>query len=269
MKTDGIFQFESPGMKRFLEKLKVASFDDLIAALALYRPGAMEFIDNYIRRKEGLEEVTYPDKCLEKILKPTYGIIIYQEQILEIARTYAGYTLGEADILRRAISKKKEKVLLEEKPKFIEKSLSNGHTQKQAEQIYNLILKFANYGFNKSHSVGYATVAYKMAFLKTYFFQYFETAILNNVIGNDYKTKLYLSEIRQNKIEILPPDINQSTSIYQVQDKKIICPLSIIKNVGTTISRQIIEERKLAPYTSFINFLERNYSLLQKSFSFN
>ena len=112
VKTDGIFQFESPGMKRFLEKLKVASFDDLIAALALYRPGAMEFIDNYIRRKEGLEEVTYPDKCLEKILKPTYGIIIYQEQILEIARTYAGYTLGEADILRRAISKKKEKVLI-------------------------------------------------------------------------------------------------------------------------------------------------------------
>ena len=265
VKTDGIFQFESPGMKRFLEKLKVASFDDLIAALALYRPGAMEFIDNYIRRKEGLEEVTYPDKCLEKILKPTYGIIIYQEQILEIARTYAGYTLGEADILRRAISKKKEKVLLEEKPKFIEKSLSNGHTQKQAEQIYNLILKFANYGFNKSHSVGYATVAYKMAFLKTYFFQYFETAILNNVIGNDYKTKLYLSEIRQNKIEILPPDINQSTSIYQVQDKKIICPLSIIKNVGTTISRQIIEERKLAPYTSFINFLERNYSPSSKN----
>ena len=225
----------------------------------------MEFIDNYIRRKEGLEEVTYPDKCLEKILKPTYGIIIYQEQILEIARTYAGYTLGEADILRRAISKKKEKVLIEEKPKFIEKSLSNGHTQKQAEQIYNLILKFANYGFNKSHSVGYATVAYKMAFLKTYFFQYFETAILNNVIGNDYKTKLYLSEIRQNKIEILPPDINQSTSIYQVQDKKIICPLSIIKNVGTTISRQIIEERKLAPYTSFINFLERNYSPSSKN----
>ena len=260
VKTDGIFQFESPGMKRFLEKLKVSSFNDLIAAIALYRPGAMEFIDNYIRRKEGLEPVTYPDPSLEDILKPTYGIIIYQEQILEIARTYAGYTLGEADILRRAISKKKEQILIEEKPKFIEKSLSNGHTKNQAEQIYNLILKFANYGFNKSHSVGYATVAYKMAFLKTYFFQYFETAILNNVIGNDYKTKLYLSEIRQNKIEILPPDINQSTSIYQVQNEKIICPLSIIKNVGTTIASQIIQERKLSPYTSFINFLERNYS---------
>ena len=261
VKTDGIFQFESFGMRRFLEKLQVSSFDDIIAALALYRPGAMDFIDNYIRRKYGEEQIDYLDKSLEPILKPTYGIIIYQEQILEIARTFAGYTLGEADILRRAISKKKESVLLQEKPKFIEKSLIKGHTQEKAEQIYNLILKFANYGFNKSHSVGYATVAYKMAFLKTYFFKYFETAILNNVIGNDTKTKIYLDEIKQNNIKIVPPDINESTSKYEVINNSIRCPLSIITNVGTLVAKEIIDKRQDAPYKDFIDFVIKTYSV--------
>lgn len=261
VKTDGIFQFESNGMRRFLEKLQVSSFDDIIAALALYRPGAMDFIDNYIRRKNGEEQVEYLDKSLEPILKPTYGIIIYQEQIMQIARTLAGYTLGEADILRRAISKKKESVLLQEKPKFIEKSIANGYTYETAEKIYNLILKFANYGFNKSHSVGYATVAYKMAFLKTYFFKYFETAILNNVIGNDNKTKIYLAEIKQNNIKILPPDINESTNKYEVVGEAIRCPLSIITNVGTLIAKEIIEKRQDTPYKDFIDFVIRTYSV--------
>ena len=261
VKTDGIFQFESTGMRRFLEKLEVSSFDDIIAALALYRPGAMEFIDNYIRRKNGKEKIDYLDKSLEPILKPTYGIIIYQEQIMEIARTLADYSLGEADILRRAISKKKESVLIEEKPKFIEKSISNGYTYEKAEKIYNLILKFANYGFNKSHSVGYATVAYKMAFLKTYFFKYFETAILNNAIGNDTKTKIYLAEIKQNNIKILPPDINESTNKYEVVEDGIRCPLSIISNVGSLIAKDIIEKRKEFPYKDFTDFVIRSYSV--------
>ena len=259
-KTDGIFQFESPGMRRFLEKLEVSSFDDIIAALALYRPGAMDFIDNYIRRKEGLEPIEYLDKSLEPILKPTYGIIIYQEQIMQIARTLANYTLGEADILRRAISKKKEEVLLHEKPRFIEKSIQNGYTKEVAEQIYNMILKFANYGFNKSHSVGYATVAYKMAFLKTYFFKYFEIAILNNVIGNDTKTKIYLAEIKQNNIKILPPDINESTNKYEVIGDAIRCPLSIITNVGSLVAKEIITKREGEPYKDFIDFVIRTYS---------
>ena len=261
VKTDGIFQFESTGMRRFLEKLEVSSFDDVIAALALYRPGAMDFIDNYIRRKNNLERIDYLDKSLEPILKSTYGIIIYQEQILEIARTFAGYSLGEADILRRAISKKKEEILLEEKPKFINKSISNGYTYETAEKIYNLILKFANYGFNKSHSVGYATVAYKMAFLKTYFFKYFETAILNNVIGNDTKTKIYIAEIKQNNIKILPPDINKSSNKYVVEDDDIRCPLSIITNVGTLVAKEIISKREERPYKDFIDFVVRNYSV--------
>ena len=259
--TDGIFQFESTGMKRFLTKLKPSSFDDIIAALALYRPGAMDYIDNYIRRKEGKEKVEYIDKSLEPILSSTYGIIIYQEQILEIARTLAGYTLGEADILRRAISKKKEEILLKEKPKFIKKSIEKGYSKEVAEQIYNLILKFANYGFNKSHSVGYATVAYKMAFLKTYFFKYFVTAILNNTIGNETKTKIYLTEVKQHNIKVLLPDVNLSTNKYTIENNSIRCPLSIIKNVGTSISQEIIEKRKLSPYKDFIDFIKRNYGI--------
>ena len=256
--TDGIFQFESPGMRRFLTKLQASSFDDIIAALALYRPGAMDFIDNYIRRKEGKEEVDYIVDSLEPILSSTYGIIIYQEQILQIARTLANYSLGEADILRRAISKKKEELIINEKPKFIEKSINNGYSKEISEKIYNLILKFAGYGFNKSHSVGYAMVAYKMAFLKTYFFKYFETAILNNVIGNDTKTKIYLSEIRKNNIKILPPDINKSNINYIIEDNSIRCPLSIIKNVGSSIANEIIVKRD-TPYKDFIDFIKRNY----------
>ena len=258
--TDGIFQFESQGMKRFLEKYQASSFDDIVAALALYRPGAMDYIDNYIRRKEGKEKIDYIHPNLEPILKPTYGIIIYQEQILEIAKLLAGYTLGEADILRRAISKKKEEILIKEKPKFIEKSIQNGYTKETSEKIYNLILKFANYGFNKSHSVGYATVAYKMAFLKTYFLKYFETAILNNVIGNEEKTKNYILELKHNNINILPPNINESTEKYEVTPNGIRCPLSIIKNIGNQVSKEIIEKRKEKKYKDFIDFTVRTYS---------
>ena len=258
--TDGIFQFESPGMKRFLEKYNANNFEDIIAALALYRPGAMNFIDTYIRRKEGKEKVNYLHPSLEPILKPTYGIIIYQEQIMQIARTLAGYTLGEADILRRAISKKKEELLLNEKPKFIEKSIQNGYSKELSEDIYNLILKFANYGFNKSHSVGYAVVAYKMAFLKTHFLKYFETATLNNVIGNEEKTKIYISEIKRNNIEILPPNINKSEDKYIIENNTIICPFSIIKAIGGQVSKEIIKERNKEPYKDFIDFVVRNYS---------
>lgn len=259
-KTDGIFQFESFGMRRFLEKLQVENFDDLVAALALYRPGAMGYIDNYIKRRNGKERVEYPDPSLEDILKPTYGIIIYQEQIIQIVRAFAGYTLGEADILRRAISKKKSDILENERPKFIEKSVKKGHSKESALNIYNIILKFANYGFNKSHSVGYAMVAYKMAFLKTYFFEYFEVAILNNAIGNLDKTKVYLMEAKQRGINILYPDINNSTDKYRVVGNNIICPLSIIKNVGVVQTKNILDKRGKGGYLDFIDFMVKNYN---------
>lgn len=258
--TDGIFQFESVGMKKFLKKLKPSSLNDLIAAIALYRPGPMDNIDSYIKRKEGREKVLYIDSTLEPILKNTYGIIIYQEQIMQIAATLAGYSLGEADILRRAMSKKKLELLVNEKEKFINRSIERGHTKENATKVFDLILKFAGYGFNLSHSVSYAIVAYKMAFLKTHFCKYFMTSLLNNAIGSEIKTKIYISESRYKKISILPPDINISTDKYLINNSAIICPFSIIKGVGYSVSHTIIKEREMEPFKDFLDFVTRTYS---------
>lgn len=255
--TDGIFQFESPGMKRFLEKLKVTSFDDIVLALALYRPGPMDNIDTFIRRRNGSENITYIHPDLEPILKNTYGIIVYQEQIMQIVRLMAGYSFGEADILRRAMSKKKEDIILKEKPKFINGCLDNGYDEKTANEVYDLILKFANYGFNKSHSVAYALTSYRMAFIKAYFLKYFVSAILTNSIGNDTKTDTYINRARKAGIKILPPDINLSTNKYYVDGNSIRCPLSIIKNVGTVSSNDIIKERDNGLFTDFSDFVLR------------
>lgn len=255
--TDGIFQFESPGMKRFLEKLKITSFDDIVLALALYRPGPMDNIDTFIKRRRGEEEITYIHADLEPILKSTYGIIVYQEQIMQIARLMAGYSFGEADILRRAMSKKKEEVLLKEKPKFISGCLSNGYDEETANKVYDLILKFANYGFNKSHSVAYAITSYRMAFIKAYFLKYFICAILTNCIGNEEKTNIYINRARKAGIKILPPDINLSANKYYVDDTSIRCPLSIIKSVGTISSNDIISEREKGEFKDFCDFVLR------------
>ena len=259
--TDGIFQFESPGMRSFLKKLQPNNIEDLIAAIALYRPGPMDNIDTYIKRKEGKEQIDYIHKDLENILKPTYGIIIYQEQIMQIAQVLAGYTLGEADILRRAMSKKKEEILLKEESKFIERSINKGYSKETAKKVYDLILKFANYGFNRAHSVAYTIIAYKMAFIKTYFFKYFMSNLLTNVIGSDFKTKTYISECRANNLKILLPSINKSTNKYIAVADGIMCPLSIIRNVGTTITNQIIKEREKGTFTDFIDFVTRTYTL--------
>lgn len=259
--TDGIFQFESPGMRSFLKKLKPNNIEDLIAAIALYRPGPMDNIDTYIKRKEGKEQIDYIHKDLEDILKPTYGIIIYQEQIMQIAQILAGYTLGEADILRRAMSKKKEEILLKEESKFIERSINKGFSKEIAKKVYDLILKFANYGFNRAHSVAYTIIAYKMAFIKTYFFKYFMSNLLTNVIGSEYKTKTYISECRANNLKILLPSINKSTNRYIAVNDGIMCPLSIIRNVGTTITNQIIKEREKGIFIDFIDFVTRTYTL--------
>ena len=169
VKTLGIFQFESSGMMNFLRKLKPNTFEEIVAAIALFRPGPMDNIDTYIKRKRGKENVTYIVPELESILKSTYGIIIYQEQIMQIASTLAGYTLGQADVLRKAMSKKKEDILLKEKERFVKGCVNNNISKDKAEEIYALILKFASYGFNRSHSVAYSMVAYKMAYLKTYY----------------------------------------------------------------------------------------------------
>ncbi len=267
--TDGIFQFESVGMKRFLSKLKINSFDDIATALALYRPGPMDNIDLFIARREGREKIDYIHPDLEDILKPTYGIIIYQEQIMQIVRKMASYSYGEADILRRAMSKKKESIILNEKPKFIKGSLNNGYDERTATEVYDLILKFANYGFNKSHSVSYAITAYKMAFIKTYFLKYFIAGILTNSIGNVNKISTYVNRARKDRIKILPPDINESTNKFYASNDGIRCPLSIVSGVGTSISNDILKEREKGKYLSFADFITRtiNYGIGKKTIS--
>ena len=257
--TEGIFQFEAPGMIKFLKELKPTEFKDIVAATSLYRPGPMDSIPEYLVRKNNKVKIDYIDPSLEDILKETYGIIIYQEQVMQIAVKMAGYTLGEADILRRAMSKKKEEVLLKEKEKFITGSINNGYKEEVALKVYNLILKFANYGFNKSHAVAYAMIAYKMAFLKTHFYSYFMLSLLSNVINNENKTSMYISKLRSNKITVLPPDINLSLEKYTIHNEKIICPLSIIRNVGTNIANVILTERENGEYKSFTNFVKRTY----------
>ena len=257
--TTGIFQFESTGMRNFLRNLKPTSFEDIFAAIALFRPGPASNIDTFIRRKEGLEEVTYIDDCLEDILKNTYGIIVYQEQIMQISRIFAGYTLGQADILRRAVSKKKYDVLKKEEENFIKKSIAKGHTLEKAKEVFELILKFANYGFNRSHSVAYSIIAYKMAYLKVRYPKYFYANLLSSVIGVESKTKEYINEIKGLGINVLKPDINKSHDIYTVESDGIRFPLSNIKNIGTVACKEILASRK-EKFKDIYDFLSKTTS---------
>ncbi len=241
--TSGVFQFESSGMKNFLRKLNPSDFSDLIAAIAIFRPGPMANIDNYIARKTGKESVDYISDDLKPILESTYGIIIYQEQIMQILSTMARYTFAEADLIRRAISKKKMNIIEEERNKFINKSILNGYDKDTTERVYDLIIKFANYGFNKSHSVAYALIGYEMCFLKTHYPIYFYESLLNYNIGSDIKTKEYLDCLKRMNISICKPDINLSGSKYKVVDDKILLPFNIIKSIGTNVSDIIVKSR--------------------------
>ena len=259
--TCGIFQFESEGMKNFLRKLRPNTIYDIFAAIALFRPGPAVNIDSYIRRKHGLEQVTYLDPCLEGILSSTYGIIIYQEQIMQIANVMAGFSYGEADILRRAMSKKKLDLLKGEEIRFIEGSVTRGHKEEDAKRVFDLILNFANYGFNKSHSVSYAIVAYKMAYLKAKYPKFFFSNLLSSVIGSEVKTIEYINEARKLGINVILPDINRSTNKYEVVDNGILFPLSNIKNVGIVTCKDIINSRGDGfsdIYDCFSKILSRN-----------
>jgi len=257
--TVGIFQFESTGMKNFLKKLKPNSFHDICAAIALFRPGPMDNIDTYIRRKYRYEKINYIDDSLKDILKDTYGIIIYQEQIMQIASKMAKFSFGEADILRRAMSKKKENILLKEKDKFIRNSIDNGYSREVATKVYDMILKFASYGFNKSHSVAYSMIAYKMAYLKAYYPKYFCAGLLSNATGSEIKTREYIYESKLNNIDILKPNINLSEDKYVITDKGIIYPLTGIKNVGFAVAKKILENRT-EPFKDIYDFMKRCYS---------
>ncbi len=257
--TTGIFQFESSGMRNFLRRLEPETFEDVFSAIALFRPGAAVNIDSYIRRRHGEEKVTYLDPSLEKVTKNTYGLLIYQEQIMQVANIFAGYTLGEADILRRAMSKKKLELLKSEEEKFIKKSSELGHNKEQAKRIFDLILNFAGYGFNRSHSVAYSIIAYKMAYLKAHYKTIFFANLLSNVIGSEYKTNEYIMEAKANKIEVEKPTINNSESRYIVKDNKIIYPISNIKGIGTVVSNTINEAKKDGEFTDIYDCFSRLY----------
>jgi len=242
--TTGVFQFESAPMREYLKKLNPNSLSDLSAMNALYRPGPMEFIDDFIDRKFGIKEVEYLHPVLEPILKETYGIIVYQEQVIQIANKVAGMSLAEADILRRAMGKKDIKAMAEQKVKFVEGAVKKGLSQKNASEIFEAIDKFANYGFNKSHSVAYSFVAYQTAYLKAHFTPEFLAANLTNEFGNTDKVTTFLEDCRKLKIEVLPPDINNPSVYFDVEDSKIRFGMSAIKNVGIPAVQEIEKSRK-------------------------
>ncbi len=239
--TDGIFQFESEGMKNFLKKLKPNVFSDLYSAVALYRPGPMDNIDLFIKRKHGLAKIDYIHPDLESILKYTYGIIIYQEQIIQILTKMAGYSLSESDLVRKSMSKKDYNLLAQEKNKFIEGCLKNNYSKNLAENVFELILKFASYGFNKAHSVSYALVSYQLAYLKANYPVEFITNLLNSSIGSVNKTKEYLNMAKRMKIKIIDFNLKTSKDKYQIIDNKISLPLTLIKGISAN-QVQILNE---------------------------
>lgn len=257
-RTEGIFQFESSGMKEKLCLLKPTEFNDIVAMNALYRPGPMAQIETYIRRKHGEEKVNYPHPNLEKILKDTYGVIVYQEQIMLIAVNFAHMSLNEADNMRRAVSKKKKEDLEYYGRIFIEKSVAAGYDRNVAKSLFDLIVTFANYGFNKSHAVVYSMLAYRLAYLKVYYTKYFMTALLNNVISSEKKINEYKQELNNLGIKLVKPDVNVSLSDFSVYKQDIVFALTAIKNVGYRSSYEIVQDRlNFGKYLDIDDFLKR------------
>ena len=265
-KTDGIFQLESSGMKNFMKELKPQSLEDIIAGISLYRPGPMDFIPKYLEGKNNPDNITYDCPQLEKILKPTYGCIVYQEQVMQIVRELAGYTLGRSDLVRRAMSKKKQSVMEKEKKNFVygnpeenvKGCIANGIDEQIAIKIYNDMMDFAKYAFNKSHAAAYAVVSYQTAFLKYYYPVEYMAALMTSVIENSTKVSEYIVTSRSMGIKLLPPDINEGESGFSVKNNSIVYGLSAIKSIGKYVIDTIVEERELnGKYTSLKNFIER------------
>ena len=255
--TLGVFQLESEGMKNLIKKMQPRSFDELAAALALFRPGPMENIPLYLQNKKNPEKIEYPAEELKPILKDTYGVMIYQEQIMQVAQIAAGFTLGRADLLRRAMAKKKEKDIISMKSEFISGCIRNGYPSETAEKLFYMIQKFAGYGFNKSHAVAYAMIAYPQAYLKCKYPLYFYSALLDGVIGDEDKCTQYIDECIHRNIKIEGPDINRSAERCIQSERSILLPLSMIKNVGFAVAMKIAEERRKGPYTDLFDFSAR------------
>ena len=250
----GVFQLESDGMRNLIRKMQPKTFEDIAVAIALFRPGPMKNIPEYLKNRMNPSLIEYPHPNIRPILEETYGIIVYQEQIMNIARKMAGFTYSKADILRKAMSKKKLDELESLHMDFIDGCLNNGYSSQVSEKIYALILEFANYGFNKPHSIAYAMVAYQLAYLKANYPLYFYKALLNGVIGSQSKTYDYIAECLNIKQKINGIDLNKSRLEYIIQDDSIVMPFSICKDVGSVSGQKIIEERENnGPYTEYVN----------------
>lgn len=265
-KTEGIFQLESAGMKNFMKELKPESLEDVIAGISLYRPGPMDFIPAYIKGKNNADSITYECPQLEPILAPTYGCIVYQEQVMQIVRDLAGYTWGRSDLVRRAMSKKKTKVMEEERQNFVYGNkeegvpgcVANGIDEKVANKIYDEMIDFAKYAFNKSHAAAYAVVSYQTAYLKYYYPVEFMAALMTSVQDNTSKVSEYILTCRRMGIKILPPDINEGESGFSVSGNAIRYGLSAIKSIGRPVIEAIIEERKIrGKFTTLNDFITR------------
>ena len=269
-KTDGVFQLESGGMKNFMKELRPQSLEDIIAGISLYRPGPMDFIPRYIKGKNNPESITYETPLLEPILSPTYGCIVYQEQVMQIVRELGGYTLGRSDLVRRAMSKKKQAVMEKEKANFVYGNpeegvpgcISRGISEAVADHIYEEMMDFAKYAFNKSHAACYAVVSYQTAFLKYYYPLEFMAALMTSVIDNSAKVTEYIMSCRSMGIEILPPDVNYSLAGFSVQDGKIRFALTALKSVGRPVIEGIVAERAAnGNYKTLEDFITRTSGL--------
>lgn len=260
--TVGVFQLESSGMRRYIKELQPTHINDIMAMVALYRPGPMEYIPDYIAGKHKLKEIKLLHPKLEKVLADTYGIAVYQEQILQIAREVAGFSYGEADILRKAIGKKNKKLLQAQRKKFIDGAVNNGTEKILAGKLFDFAEPFARYGFNRAHAASYAIVAYQTAYLKANFPECFMAALLTSDKNNLDKVAIAISESEKMGIKILPPDINESFVDFGVvaDDKKIIrYGLEAIKSVGQKVAENIVSERqKNGPYKNLEDFLSRH-----------
>jgi len=256
-KTDGIFQLESQGMKQVLTKLKPTTLEDIIAINALYRPGPMRYIPTYIQRKLKKQKISYPHEDLKPILKQTYGVLIYQEQIMQIAHQLAGFTLGEADLLRRAVSKKNRQELAKQREIFIQGCLNNGYSKDVAKQLFLWIVKFSNYGFNRSHAVAYSKISYRLAYLKAHYPTHFYAELLSSVTNQREKIHRYIKEASTLNISLLPPHINKSFGKYTVESSSIRMGLLAIKGVGYQTVKEIIRARRDVPFKSLFDFCLR------------
>ncbi|WPM05755.1 DNA polymerase III subunit alpha [Borreliella sinica] len=257
-KSASVFQFESEGMQQILKDAKPDNIEDLIALNALYRPGPMQFIPQFIAAKKGVKRIKYPHPDLKEVLRPTYGVIVYQEQVMEVAKIIGGFSLGKADILRRAMGKKKEDEMNEMKVDFLKGAIEKGYSEEIASEIFELLKPFSGYGFNKSHAAAYSLIAYQTAYLKANYPEYFMAANLTNEINNNDKLSYYIEESKAIGINVLKPDINQSFKEFRVTDFGISYGLNGIKNLGGIVVDLIIDEReKNGKYNSFEDFIRR------------